>query len=342
MPFVALITGGGTGIGRAQALALSRIEGDDDGAAAIIIITGLRSSADALEATRREIGQDRCHALAGCDAGRTEDWRRIASKVESLGGALHFVGNTAGAFRAFTRYEDMDPEDLIAYNTSYITGVQLSYHYLVPYLIRGAEARGLPSVVVNMSSHVSHANRGLASMTPEYYTCKCAVDAVTRTAFGLYDGKGVVSYGVAPWVYTTDMVTSALGTFGMTLEQFCAFNPFPVEGDPKDIGTLTAALARGETGFESGATYNVFPVPPQFRDADDPDGSGSVAYPAALHGGDVDEVGWDGIRLALTRISKAWYSSGKDVPEDMLEKIRRGLAESRLAALESEQASAQG
>jgi NAD(P)-dependent dehydrogenase (short-subunit alcohol dehydrogenase family) len=333
MVFVAVITGGGTGIGCAQARALGRIEG------ATVIITGRRKGP--LESTQQKIGVDRCHVLAGCDTGKAEDWKRVAAKVEELGGHLHFLGNTAGKSGWLSApYESIDPEELISYNTTYITGVQLSYHYLAPYLIRGAEARGKPSIVMNLSSSSSLLNRGLASILPVYHPCKLAMDAITRCAFGLYKDKNVLSYGIAPFVYTTDMAMYGCTMMGITMEQYwSAMNPFPVEGHPDDIGNLSVAVVHGGAGgLEAGATYAIFPLPPEYRDPADLERSGSILYSVTLHGGDHDELDFDAIRTALTKISKACYSNGKQVSEDMLGKIRQGLTEARLAVVQAQRA----
>jgi hypothetical protein len=165
-----------------------------------------------------------------------------------------------------------------------------------------------------------------------YYTCKQAVEAITRSAFGLYKDKNVMSYGIAPSTYTTDMAKSGGEKFGLSMEQYWAgANPFPVEGHPEDIGNLTAAVASGPTVLESGITYAIFPIPPQYYDAEDPCGSGSIAYAVGLHGGDHDNLDGDAHRVALTKISKAYYSNGKEVPHEMLDRIRMGLVEARLA-----------
>jgi NAD(P)-dependent dehydrogenase (short-subunit alcohol dehydrogenase family) len=307
-----------------------------------VIITGRRQ--DPLEATQREIGPDRCHVLSDCDVGKPECWKRIADKVEELGGQLHFLGNTAGGSpptsRPYMPFEEIDANDIIAYNTRYITGVQLSYHYLAPYLIKGAETRESSSVVINMSSAHTAMTRGGAAWPNMYHTCKQAVGAITRCAYGLYKDTKVESYGIAPYGYVTDMLRVASGKLGITAEQFCRrFNPFPVEGQREDIGILSTAVAQGTHGLESGVTYGIFPIPPQYRDIEDLERSGSILYSVAHHGSSCDELDYmDAYAVAFTKIPKAFYSNGKQVPEEMLEKIRQGLSEARLARLQSQQA----
>jgi NAD(P)-dependent dehydrogenase (short-subunit alcohol dehydrogenase family) len=307
MTFLALITGGGTGIGRAHALVLSKV--------VVVIITGRRL--EPLLATQKEIGPEKCHFVTDCDTGSVDSWKRVVAKVEELGGRLHFLGNTAsGAGKMLALYESIDPEELIAYNTSYITGLQLAYHCMVTFLARGAEERGKPSVVIDMSSTSALVNRGVAWMLPMYAPCKVAMNAITRVAYSLYTGKNVVVYGVDPFVYLTDMTREAADTMGISLEQHGQLvNQILEQGDPADIGHFSVAAALQETyGFESCASYCIFPIPPKYRDEKDPERTGSVLYNATAHGADMDGLTVDDLRVVVTKITQAYYSNGKKVP----------------------------
>ena len=84
---LALITGGGTGIGKAMAVALAAN-------GATVIIAGRRE--EPLQETQAVIGADKCHIVAGADVGSTETWKKIVAKIDELGGALHLVSNNAG------------------------------------------------------------------------------------------------------------------------------------------------------------------------------------------------------------------------------------------------------
>jgi NAD(P)-dependent dehydrogenase (short-subunit alcohol dehydrogenase family) len=330
MTFLALITGGGTGIGREQALALSKAEEN-----AMVIIAGRRLGP--LADTQRDIGVDKCHVLADCDVGTIDSWKRIAAKIEELGGSLHFVGNTAGdPGPHVVPYERIAPETMAAHNASYITGLQLSYHFMAPFLIRGAHQRGVPSVVVDMSSASAVMNRGMAASLPLYYASKRARCAITKTVHGMYRDKGIVSYGICPFVYWTDMVRKGCEALHVTPEQHALMlNPLLEQGDAADFGYLSVSAALHTLeGWESGCSYGMFPIPREYRDKVDPDGTRSILYrPSEVHGSDLDGFDYDDTRRALAAISTAWYSNGSRVPDQTLQAIVDSIEEARKLCL---------
>src|SRR5436309_4966575 len=84
----ALITGGGTGIGRAIALAFAR-----DGAS--VAVAGRRL--DKLKAVAREIDQQGGAALAlECDVTRAKDAERVVRETAKKFGTLNVLVNNAG------------------------------------------------------------------------------------------------------------------------------------------------------------------------------------------------------------------------------------------------------
>ena len=88
-------------------------------------------------------------------------------------------------------------------------------------------------------------------------------------------------------------------------------------------------------GLESGASYCIFPIPPQYRDEKDPEQTGSVLYNATAHGSDMDGLRVDDLRVAMTKITNAYYSNGKKVPERTLRKIVAGIEEIRNSTLQA-------
>jgi hypothetical protein len=138
-------------------------------------------------------------------------------------------------------------------------------------------------------------------------------------------------------VYLTDMTREAADTMGITLEQHGQLvNPFLEQGNPADIGHFSVAAAIHETyGFESGASYCIFPIPPTYRDDKDPERTGSVLYNATAHSAEMDGLNVDDLRVAVTKITQAYYSNGKKVPEQKLQEIVAGIEEARRSTLQA-------
>jgi NAD(P)-dependent dehydrogenase (short-subunit alcohol dehydrogenase family) len=339
VPWLAVITGGGTGMGRSQAMALSQLDNVH------VIITGRRL--EPLQQVQEEIGMDKCTIVDDCDVGSLESWTKICRTVDGLGGNLCFVGNTAGSYGPWpdfkVRYEEIDdPQTIVDYNAAYITGVQLSYHYLIPYLKKGAQARGKPSVVLNASSSSSTLPRGMAKLVPMYHPAKCAMEAITRCAFGMYQDdtdQAVASYGVNPVVHRTELTERDAARLGWTVDRLCALvNPLPATGDPDDVGQVSAALFRGTAAaLEGGIHYIIMPVPhdlqaePSTSSSSSP--SKSILFTSSIYGDDRDALDGNGMRSALQKIQKAYWSSGSEISGPHLEKIKRAMEEHRVASL---------
>jgi NAD(P)-dependent dehydrogenase (short-subunit alcohol dehydrogenase family) len=334
VPWLAVITGGGTGMGKSQALALSQLDNVH------VIITGRRI--EPLQQVQNEIGVDKCTVVEDCDIGQLESWQKICHTVESLGGNLCFVGNTAGSYGPWTdfklKYEQVDdPQTIIDYNTAYITGIQLSYHYLIPYLKKGAQARGKPSVILNASSSSSTLPRGMAKLIPFYHPVKNAMEAITRCAFGMYKDDNVITYGISPVVYQSEMTTHDADRLGWTVDQLCAFvNPLPVTGDPDDVGEISAALFEGNAKLEGGIHYIIMPVPEELQSKDDDNAkspSKSILFTSSIYGDDRDSLDGNVMRASLQKIQEAYWSSGSPINAEHLANIKRATEEHRIASL---------
>jgi A-factor type gamma-butyrolactone 1'-reductase (1S-forming) len=108
---VALVTGGGTGIGRATALAMAA-----DGVA--VVLAGRRPEPLKAVAAEVEAAGGRALAVPGDLAVADDAERAVRSAVEAFG-ALHVVVNNAGVIRRNIRLHDVDValwDELIAIN----------------------------------------------------------------------------------------------------------------------------------------------------------------------------------------------------------------------------------
>lgn len=187
---VALVTGGGSGIGRATALAFAR-EG------ATVAVVGRRL--DALTETVKLIEADGGQASAiEADVSRPEDAERMVREAVTRHGGLHVAFNNAGILGAPAPLADLDPATWTEVININLTGLWLSMKYEVAHM----RAHG-GGAIVNMSSvvgpHLSVPGLGA------YAASKAAVSSLTRTAAKEYIRDGVRINAVSPGPCDTPM-----------------------------------------------------------------------------------------------------------------------------------------
>ena len=112
---VAIVTGGGSGIGKASAMALA-----NDGYS--VVITGRRE--DPLNTTVKEIGSDKVFAIT-CDVGKPESVKNMFSETMEKFGRLDVLFNNAGGGAPKKLLEDLTYDDWQKVVDSNLTGTFL-------------------------------------------------------------------------------------------------------------------------------------------------------------------------------------------------------------------------
>jgi citronellol/citronellal dehydrogenase len=246
----ALVTGGGTGLGRATALELARC-------GASVTIAGRRE--DVLEQAAGEIAQltgAAVHAVAG-DVREPADARSlISTAVERMGGLDALVNNAGGQF--------FSPAELIA-----AKGWRAVWRLNVDGMLNMAEAahelslgaRGGTIVNVTLSPH--HGMPGMAHSG----AARATVEALTRELAARWTAAGVTVTAVAAGTYDTEVMVKypAAVRAGMSRSV-----PLQRLGRPEEHAWLVALLCsplgaalNGSTITLDGARDNWFgPWPP--------------------------------------------------------------------------------
>lgn len=187
---VVLITGGGTGIGRATALGFAR-----EGAA--VVVSG--RSPEPLAHTVKLVEAENGTATAvTADVTRAGDVGRLVDRTVSRYGGLDIAFNNAGILGAPAPTAELDEQMWDAVLTTNVTGVWQSMKHEIAYM-RGHGG----GVVVNAASVIgAHVTiPGLAA----YAASKAAVSSLTRTAAKEYIGEGVRINAVSPGPMDTPM-----------------------------------------------------------------------------------------------------------------------------------------
>jgi len=236
---VALVTGGGTGIGRATALALAA-----DGLA--VVLAGRR--AGPLEEVAAEIG-DRVLAVPG-DLSRAEDAERVVrSAVEAFGG-LHVVVNNAGVIRRNIRLHEVGVQlwdELIAIN---LRGPYLVLHYALPELLRAEGDR----CIVNVGSTL--AVKPAPGIAP-YAAAKGGLVALTKAVALEYAGEGVRCNVVLPASVRTALARTDRPDFDAIEGTMASGYPLGRLGEPEDVAAGIRWLVHPGAGWVTGAEIRV-------------------------------------------------------------------------------------
>jgi 3-oxoacyl-[acyl-carrier protein] reductase len=227
---VALVTGGGTGIGRAIAEALLA-EG------ARVAITGRR------RAPLQEVAKGREGSVLAiaADLTRPADRRRIVLETVAAFGTLDVLINNAGlaVLKPLAETTDEEIDALFGVNT---LGLIALTREALPHLVRSK------GNIVSVSSVVS---RGVLAGASAYSATKAAVDQFTRVLALELGPSGVRVNAVLPGVTTSDMTADLLsdparsnGLIGQT--------PLGRVGAPDDIAKTALFLASPDAGWVTG------------------------------------------------------------------------------------------
>lgn len=186
-----LVTGAGSGIGRAVALAFAA-EG------ASVVAAG--RTAASLDETVALIEKEGGSAVAvTADVTRSEDVRTLVRRTVEHFGSLDVAVNNAGVFRGGAPVADLPEEDWRTLLDINVTGVFLALQAEI------ARMREQPTggAIVNIASNLGAHSRipGVVS----YLTTKAAVSALTRAAALDHIADGIRINAVSPGATATTM-----------------------------------------------------------------------------------------------------------------------------------------
>lgn len=236
---VALITGGGTGIGRAGALRLAA-----DGAE--VVVAGRREAP--LESVVREIESRGGTALGvPTDVASPAAVEKLHRETLHRFGRLDMAWNNAGVLGPFSDLLDSEMADFDRLFEINVRGVYLCMQaQLIAMRRQGAGS------IVNTSSWTAHgAMPGIAS----YAATKGALEAMTRTVAVEEGAHGIRINAVSPGIIATPMLTAAMGEDGAA--PFGRHAPLRRVGTPEDVADAVAWLLCDDARFVTGQSLSV-------------------------------------------------------------------------------------
>jgi NAD(P)-dependent dehydrogenase (short-subunit alcohol dehydrogenase family) len=237
---VALVTGGGTGIGRASALAFAR-----EGASVVIAARREEQGVAAVKAIQAAGGTA---SFIRTDVANEKDLLAAVAFTVKTYGQLDVLFNNAGTGGKSGPIGDLSAADFdLVFNTN-VKAFWLLMKYALPHLVKTKGA------IVNNGSIV--ADVGLTNLTL-YSMTKGAVHTLTRTAAMEFIASGVRVNAVAPGPTLSEGASRMFGSEEKFEEFFKGRLPVGRTGRPEDIAEAVLYLASPQAAFVVGQILTV-------------------------------------------------------------------------------------
>jgi NAD(P)-dependent dehydrogenase (short-subunit alcohol dehydrogenase family) len=237
---VALVTGGGSGIGRATALAYAR-----EGARVVVAELDEASAEETVGLIRAGGGEA---AVVRIDVSHADECEAMVARTVERFGALHCACNNAGILG-----EQVPIADYSLAGWSHVIAVNLSsVFYCMKYEIPAMLAAG-GGAIVNMSSILGAV--GFAG-TCAYVAAKHGILGLTQNAALEYSSRGIRANAVGPAFIHTPLI-AGFEEDAAARDALIAAHPIGRLGRSEEVAELVAFLSSERASFITGAYYPV-------------------------------------------------------------------------------------
>ena len=238
---VALITGGGSGIGRASALAFVR-----EGAKAVIsdvVVEGGEETVGMIKAAGGEA------SFVKADVSRAAEVEALIKTAVDTYGRLDCAFNNAGIEGVVAQTAECSEENWDRTIVINLKGVWLCMKYEIPQMLK----QGGGSIVNTASG------AGLVGFPalPAYAASKHGVVGLTKTAALEYAKSGIRVNAVCPGAIHTPMIERIIGSQPQMAEMFVALEPVGIMGRAEEVAEAVVWLCSGAASFVTGLAMSV-------------------------------------------------------------------------------------
>lgn len=237
---IALVTGGGRGIGKAAAVALAKRGAD------VVVVARSQGEVDAAAGEIRQFGR-RAHGFVA-DLGQPGAPTALVEQVRNTLGQIDILVNNAGVAGPFGAAWELDPDE---WERALLLNLAVPFrlaHAVLPQMIERGWGR-----IVNVSSGAA---RNPMDHAGAYSASKAGLDVLTQQLGIELRGTGVAAISLHPGVVDTAMQTTireqpaAVVRQGMA-DRFLSYHESGRLQTPDRPGRLITALAG-----DAGARFN--------------------------------------------------------------------------------------
>ena len=236
-----LVTGGGTGIGRACAARLAT-EG------ASVTICGRTEQTLAAAVADIDCGDGGSVSYQVTDVTSEDDMARVAQAAADAGGHLHGVVANAGGGGGMGPYHLLDTDEFKRVLNLNVVGTMLTIKHTVERL--AAAGGGSFVAMSSLAGNVTHPYFGA------YTAGKAGIEAMIRNAADEFGPAGVRFNAVRPGFIATEIM-EAIPRDSAVYASYIENTPLGGVGRPSDVAALVAFLISDESRWITGTAINV-------------------------------------------------------------------------------------
>ena len=239
---VALVTGGGTGIGRATALDFA-----EKGASVVIADVNAKEAEHTVELIKKIGGKA---IFVHADISKAAECQAMVAQAVKAFGRLDFACNNAGIEGVMAPIADMKPADWQRVIDVNLTGVFLCMRYEIPEMLKTGGG-----AIVNMASILGQV--GFAGAAA-YTAAKHGIVGLTKVAALEYSSAGIRVNAICPAFIETPMLERA-GLLGDVNVRKAVENLHPIGrlGQPEEVAKAVTFLCTPDASFIAGESLLV-------------------------------------------------------------------------------------
>jgi len=231
---IAVITGAGSGIGRAVALTFAK-----EGAKVVVADWAEKGGQETVEMVKRADGEA---VFIKTDVSQASDIEKMVETCLENFGRVDILINNAGILKMGPLHQTSE-EDWDAVIDVNLKGVFLASKKVIPEMLKQGQGK-----IVNVASVAGLA--GFENLGP-YCASKGGIIALTREMALEYAKNKINVNCIAPGVIKTAMTKGMLDD-SATRQGLEAQTPYPRLGEPEDIAMAALYLASDESNFITG------------------------------------------------------------------------------------------
>ncbi|MFJ5564645.1 SDR family NAD(P)-dependent oxidoreductase [Lysinibacillus xylanilyticus] len=240
---IAVITGSGSGIGRATSLKFA-----ENGYKVVLVDFNEKTGEETLKLIQQNEGEG---IFVKADVSKVEDVQNYVQQAVNTYGRIDVLFNNAGIIQKFAPFTTVELEEYDRLMDINVKGIFLGMKYVIPVM----EKQGKGSIINTASSAGIRPEHSIAV----YSASKHAVIGLTKGVAIEYANKGIRINAVCPG----GIVTPLFQSVGETLEK-TGYVPEEMSrvrmgrhGEPDEVAEAVLFLASDKASFMTGAVVSV-------------------------------------------------------------------------------------